>query len=144
MKKLNLTTAIASIALAFAAPLAAQAKDFRSTVVITKSSPLKTAFVKKTIAPVHSLNRGFTTSISTIGYNKGYVSSLDFQIAGLVRELTTLKHTGRRAFGYNKRVSNLELRISDLRRQRSRSLNVRSNGRSIGNVRNTRNIRRSF
>jgi len=140
MKKLNLTTAIASIALAaatFAAPLTAQANDFRKTRVVKVSHPVKTVLVKKKVVPVFSNNRSFTTSYNSFGYNTGYVSSLDLQIAGLVRQLTTLKHTGRRSIGFNRRVSALELRIADMRRQRSRFVNVRNTGRNIGNVRNT-------
>ena len=128
MKKVNLTTAIASIALAaatFAAPLTAQAKDFRNVRLATVSHPVKTVHIHKTVSPVYSFNRGYNTGY---GHN---VSSLDLQIAVLTRQLTGLRRTGRRSIGYNKRVSNLELRISDLRRQRSRFLNVRSNTRNI-------------
>ena len=141
MTKLNLTTAIASIALAtatFAAPLTAQAKDARNARVTTTASPVKTVRVQTTVSPVYSLNRGYTTTYSTIGFNPVYghrVSSLDLQIAGLVRQLTKLKHTGRRSIGFKKRVRTLELRIADLRRQRLRSVKARNNAHKNINVR---------
>jgi len=144
MKNFKFKTVLAAVTLAaatFAAPFSAQANDFRNVRVATTSHPVKTVLVQNRISPISSLNRGFTTSFSTLGFNQGFgnsVSSLDLQIAGLVRQLNRLKYTGRRSFGYNRQVRNLELRIADLRRQRIRSLNVRRNGLNV------RNIRRSF
>ena len=140
MKNLKLKTALAAVTLAaasLATPFAAQANDFRNVRVTTTSHPVKTVVVQKRVSPVSSFNRGFSTSFSSFGFNQGFghsVSSLDLQIAGLVRQLNTLQRTSRRSFGYNQRVSSLQLRIADLRRQRSRSLNFRNNGRNISTI----------